>query len=141
MTPSKRFKHDDIIKSLTDAYNSMLKRKPVKYTGPLLTSSSLLSVSLNVDQKLKKYKYDIDEQNRTPLDIVLSCAFQLGIQQGVHLCIEKPGSYLEVEESDKKRFKRDIETALMTKEEVEQMFARLDDVFKEIKEAKTKKDK
>jgi uncharacterized membrane protein len=45
---------------------------------------------------------------------------------------------LEVEESDKKRFKRDIETALMTKEEVAKMFERLDDVFDKIKKAKTK---
>lgn len=111
-------RHNDAMESLKEAYNIMLEKKAVKYTGPLLTSSNILGVSFNIDEMLKTYKYQMKEQGRTPLDIILSCAFQLGIQQGVYLCSEKP-SYLEIADEDKTRFKHELSTLLMTPKERE----------------------
>lgn len=128
MNINKKFKHDHVISSLKEAYSFMVKNKTVIYKGPLLTSSYILDVSLNIDERIKTYKYQKKEHNKTPLDIILSCAFQLGIQQGINKCVENPGT-LEIEEKDKKRFKRAIESYLMTNDEIEEMFKRLD-IFK-----------
>lgn len=134
----KVFRHDDVVKSLKDAYELMLQNKPVDYKGPLLETSAILGTCFNIDETLKRYKNAKKEQGRTPLDLILSCAFQLGIQQGIYMCVEKPSTLgLETDE-EKLKFKRDVESHLMTEKEVEEMFERLESFKEKLSEIKTK---
>lgn len=126
MGKSKIIDHDKVVNPLSEAYDLMVKNKMVNYTGPLLTSNKMLCVGPNIDQRLKKYKEEFENQGRTPLDIILSCAFQLGVQQGIYMCSETP-SYLEVDDKDKWMFKREAEIVMMTKEEKKAFFKNFDE--------------
>ena len=121
----KVFRHDVVVKSLKDAYELMLQNKPVDYKGPLLESDELLGVCLNIDEKLARYKYKKREQNISPLELIISSAFQLGIQQGIYKCVEKPETLGLKTDEEKTRFKRKVESHLMTKKETEEMYKRL----------------
>lgn len=85
----KTFNHNDVIKSLKEAYELMLDNKPVVYKGPLLETGEILGVCLNIDENLSRYKSRKKEQNISPIELILSSAFQLGIQQGIYMCVGK----------------------------------------------------
>lgn len=81
-----------VIESLEKSYKNVSKRKPIYgYDGPLLTINRILSVTPNIDQEFDEESIQYHkERDRSKLYITLKCAFQLGIEQGVHLISHEP---------------------------------------------------
>lgn len=74
------------------------KRK-YEYNGYDTTSSSIRATSPSVKQWFSKEEIEFREENgMKPIEILITCAVQLGIQQGINMCSEKPILYLESEE-------------------------------------------
>jgi len=102
---SKVLPFRELITPLLEAYKqAVVKKNPnYRYHGPLLTTSKILVSSLNVDEALSEENlhYCEKEQGRSRIETLLICAIQLGIEQGINLCSEKPYEYLNPNDFDK----------------------------------------
>ena len=84
----KLFRVSEVTTALEKTYKNITKKKPkYDYDGPLLTLSEILSCSPNIDEQLTEegINYHL-EKDRSKLNVVLLCAFQLGIEQGMNIC-------------------------------------------------------
>lgn len=97
---------NDAIIHLHKAYNALVlgKKKSYKWKGPLLTTKKILASCPNIDQKLNADNIKADkEQGRTKVDVILSTAMQLGIQQGIDLAKEDYESLVDRMETNSER--------------------------------------
>ena len=80
---------NELRKSLKFAYSMRRKNKDkaIPYDGPELTSFRLLAGGFNISENFSvgNLAYNNDEQNRDALDVILSAAVRLGIEQGLRI--------------------------------------------------------
>lgn len=103
----KPWNFEDITKSLKKAvkfaYSTRRKNKTkdIPWDGPNLTITRILAGCFNINESLKEENliYNEENQGRDALDIIISCAVQLGIEQGIRM---------KMEELNKNRFLMEI---------------------------------
>lgn len=68
------------------------KNKKWEYKGYDTTSNELLKCSASVREQLSQedFEFRIQYRDDDPMKILLTCALQLGIQQGINMCKEDP---------------------------------------------------
>lgn len=84
-----------IIEGLFNFYKSSIsarKNKKYDYDGYDTYHSSILATSQSVKKRLSKesFEYSVNEHNEHPINILLTAAVQLGIQQGINMCQKNP---------------------------------------------------
>jgi hypothetical protein len=102
---TKIMKFGDMVDGLLHFYQTTINRKKNKlweYNGPELTSNCILSTSPTIKEQFSKENFDwqINNHGKHPIEVLLNAAIQLGIQQGINMCSEKPSRYIECEKFD-----------------------------------------
>lgn len=92
-------KFGDMLDALMKAHKN-IRNKKYGYDGPVFTSNSMLCTSPNIDTQFSKeeVEFRIQHKDKTPLELVISAAIQLGIQQGIYMCSDNPHKYLEIQD-------------------------------------------
>lgn len=98
-TMNKPMSFDDMLNGFLHFYNKTIKakKKSWEYIGPDITSNAILASSPTIKQQLDKeyFEYLVKEKDKEPMELFLTAAIQLGIQQGINLCKEQPNKYLK----------------------------------------------
>lgn len=102
---SRIMKFGDMVDGLFHFYKTTIARKKDKlweYNGPELTSDCILTTSPTIKEQFSKENFDWQTKNhgKHPIEVLLNAAIQLGIQQGINMCSEKPSRYIECEKFD-----------------------------------------
>lgn len=95
----------EMLDGLFHFYETTIARKKNKlweYNGPDTTSNCILVTSPSVKEQLtkKEFEYRVKSKGEDPIKLLLYAAIQLGIQQGINMCSEKPSRYIECEKFD-----------------------------------------
>lgn len=102
---SKIMRFEDMVNGLFHFYQTTIapkKNKLYEYNGPELTSDCILATSPTIKNQFSKENFDYQTENygKHPVEVLLNAAIQLGIQQGINMCSEKPSKYIECEKFD-----------------------------------------
>ena len=97
---AKIMKFEEILDGLFDFYKNTIakkKDKKYKYKGPDVTCNEILCVSPSIKEQLskKEFEYRVEYKGNHPIELLLTAAIQLGIQQGINMCSKNPKKYLE----------------------------------------------
>jgi hypothetical protein len=97
---SKVMSFGEIREALMHFYKTTITRRKNKlyeYKGPDLTSNSILVTSFPIKEQLSKrqFEYRIEHKGDHPMELLLTAAIQLGIQQGIYLCAEDPYTHID----------------------------------------------
>jgi len=73
------------------------KNKKWEYNGYDTISNTILVTSPSVKKQLSKEEFEfmVNYKDKHHIELLINVAVQLGIQQGINLCSEKPREYLE----------------------------------------------
>jgi len=102
---SKVMRFDKMQDGLFNFYKTTIARRKNKlweYKGPDTTSNCLLATSPPISKQLTKefFEWNMDNYGVSPIEILITAALQLGIQQGINMCNENPSRYIENEKFD-----------------------------------------
>jgi hypothetical protein len=100
-----------------DALKEMHKEVVVKknmqytYTGPDLTSNKILVTSPSISERLcpEGLDWELNDRMERPIDVILTIALQLGIQQGIDLVTDNPIEYLDLDNMRIEEFNRALQ--------------------------------
>lgn len=97
---SKVMRFDKMQDGLFNFYKTTIARRKNKlweYKGPDTTSNCLLATSPPISKQLTKefFEWNMDNYGVSPIEILITAALQLGIQQGINMCNENPSRYIE----------------------------------------------
>ncbi len=82
---------EDLIEYNKNTVTKPKNKRKYKYNGYDTTHSSICACSPSVKQWLSKDEYEYQlGKGKKGIEILLTCAVQLGIQQGINMCKKNP---------------------------------------------------
>tara|TARA_Y100000592_G_scaffold31450_1_gene50091 strand:+ start:78 stop:440 length:363 start_codon:yes stop_codon:yes gene_type:complete len=103
----------DLMDALKEMHEEVIVKKNMQYTynGPDLTSNKILLTSPSISERLSPegLDWEINHNVEKPIDVILTIALQLGIQQGIDLVTDNPIEYLDLDKVKMEEFNKAFE--------------------------------
>jgi hypothetical protein len=103
----------DLMDALKEMHEEVIVNKNMQYTynGPDLTSNKILLTSPSISERLSPegLDWEINHNVEKPIDVILTIALQLGIQQGIDLVTDNPIEYLDLDKVKMEEFNKAFE--------------------------------